>query len=140
MPVSGGYEEALIHAKEALFRRGMRVGRAVEDRGGRFFRLEGAVISDRELLVKAWGYALAEEILAEYGASHEPCEKCERLWSEYTATTPEYLKLYKDNLMAERGADPAELARIVPMLRRVSESRRAARLSLMKHGRSLHAK
>jgi hypothetical protein len=58
------YEEAYREARDALYRRGKRIGMAAPGREGlRECSVNGALLTDRELFTEAWGGALADDIL-----------------------------------------------------------------------------
>jgi hypothetical protein len=59
------YEQAYREAREALYRRGKRVGRPAPGREGlRVCNVNSTPLTDRELFTEAWGRALAEDILS----------------------------------------------------------------------------
>jgi hypothetical protein len=63
---SAEYEEAFWQAKNALYRRGKRIGRTLENSYGvRLCMVDGIPLTDRELLIEAWGSSLADEIIAD---------------------------------------------------------------------------
>jgi hypothetical protein len=67
---SAGFEEAYWQAKEALYRRGKRIGKTLEDTCGvRLCVIDGIQLTDRELLIEAWGSSLADEIIADDAAA-----------------------------------------------------------------------
>jgi hypothetical protein len=60
------YEQAYYEARAVLHRRGKIIEKpAYESDGIRYCRVNGLLLSDRELLEDAWGDRLAEEILRE---------------------------------------------------------------------------
>ncbi len=68
------YEMAYKEAREALYRRGKRVGGPLFGPGCiRHCSIDGFPLSDRDLLKEAWGESLADEIIAELRESDSLC-------------------------------------------------------------------
>src|SRR6476661_1013864 len=58
------YEVAYMDAREVLFQRGKAIGRPYrKDSASRYCPVDGRALSDRELLIEAWGESLANEIV-----------------------------------------------------------------------------
>src|SRR6266568_8745945 len=88
-------ETTYFEARGVLYRRGKRVGGPVINGDGlRRCTVDGVSLTDRELLIEAWGQVLAAEIMegAEMKLGTGACGKSERLWNEYTVLTQRYLK------------------------------------------------
>jgi hypothetical protein len=59
------YEETYCEARDALYRRGKRVGMPAPGREGlRQCNVNGAPLTDRELFTEAWGRELADDVLS----------------------------------------------------------------------------
>ena len=132
MTVTTGYEQAYSDAKDALYRRGKRVGKVTETEDGpRLCFVDGVLLSDREVLVDAWGDCLADEIISERAAASPlpACLECRRLWAEYTAATRRYLRLFTDQSLARNNGASS----LAPLLEQTLNSRRALRSSILRH-------
>jgi hypothetical protein len=71
------YEQAYWEARDALYRRGKRVGMPVPGREGlRECSINGTPLTDRELFTEAWGRALADDIVClNRGLTHTPAQE-----------------------------------------------------------------
>ena len=67
------YEQAYYEARAVLHRRGKIVEKPVFGSDGiRYCRVDGLLLTDRDLLEDAWGEGLAEEILHERDVTPPP--------------------------------------------------------------------
>ena len=67
------YEQAYCEARAVLHRRGKIIEKpAFGSDGIRYCRVDGLLLTDRELLKDAWGEGLAEEILRERDVTPSP--------------------------------------------------------------------
>ena len=137
---SPGYEQSYRDAKEALYRRGKRIGNTLRDMNRvRFCSVDGVALTDYELLAEAWGQSLADEIFS--GSAGAPlgeiCRKCDFLSSEHDLAVQRYRRIFTNQLSAERRRDLDEVNRLSSMLRQASELQFIVRRSLLKHA-SVH--
>ena len=71
------YNEVYWEARDALYRRGRKVGGPVKGSDGvRRCSVNGVLLDDRELFEDAWGKVLAEEIIQEYSESQSYPDGC----------------------------------------------------------------
>src|ERR1022692_4274537 len=130
------YEKAYYDAREALHRRGKKVGGPRCSAGGiRSCPVDGFLLTDRDLLKEAWGESLADEIIAELTDSDSRCccPEGSQLWRQYSDGAKRYVKLLIQQLVAESNQDSATLAQLVPTLQPAAEFRRHTRQALLDH-------
>jgi hypothetical protein len=131
------YNEVYWEAREALYRRGRKVGGPVNghDRVRRC-TVNGVLLNDRELFEDAWGKVLAEEIIQEHAESEsypDGCRECDRLLRDYFVATKHYLKIFTDQQLAVIGQDSDALTEISASLRKNAETRRITRHRVCDH-------
>lgn len=131
------YEKAYWDAREVLYNRGKKIGGPLRVSVGiRYCPVDGLPLTDRDLLIEAWGESLADEITVELAESDSPsacCAEAKRLWRQYSDATRRNLKmLIKQQVMANR-QDAAALAQLVPALRQAAECRGQIRRSVLDH-------
>jgi hypothetical protein len=130
------YEKAYNDAREALHRRGKKVGGPGCSSGGiRYCPVDGFLLTDRDLLIEAWGESLAAEIITELAESDSRCccPEGSRLWRQYSDGAKRYVKLLIQQQIAESNQDSATLAQLVPTLQPAAEFRRLTRQALLDH-------
>ena len=127
------FDEVYFEAREVLYRRGTVVGKpTICTDGRRRCPVNGASLIDRDLLKEAWGERLADEILADLNeAIPVCCVEFERLWHAYTHATRRYLRAFADHQVSR---DPAEQARLAPILGEASQVRSRLRQAVREHG------
>jgi hypothetical protein len=131
------YEKVYNDAREALHRRGKRVGGPRRDSAGsRQCLVDGFPLTDRDLLREAWGENLTNEILIELadGDSHHCCAEGNLLWRRYLDTRRRNLKA----LFEPRDQDSVAIAQLTLMLQQAAECRREARRALLDHAATHH--
>jgi len=91
------YEKAYGDAREALNRRGKKVGaQTLRPDGARYSIIDGRPLTDEEVFTLAWSEEIAREICRERidpAPLIECCHKGARLWQRYAQATAHYVKL-----------------------------------------------
>ena len=142
------YEKHYREAREALARRGKRIGKLVYLCGIRYCDFEGLLVADHDIFAQAWSEAIADEIIHEHGVitasggspgpvgsgSLPSCSECELLFLGYAVAHESYLELLR------RATDPRELSYIDPEALDASRERRnITRLAVIEHGATHHS-
>jgi hypothetical protein len=94
-------EKVYCEARDALVRRGKQLGKPKTGADGRRrCPVDGALLTDRELYIEAWGKELADEILGPAMTCWMPeaCPECQRLWQAYLAIADHLFRLLKAEL------------------------------------------
>lgn len=129
------FDKVYFDAREALYRRGRMVGGPIICKDGvRRCLVDGVLLIDGDLLKEAWDERLAGEILADLAESEtipSHCDECECLWRAYSVATRRYLRVFADQQAA---GDPAEMARLTPILGEASQTRVRLRQAVREHG------
>src|SRR5712692_7295570 len=90
------YEKAYCDAREVLYNRGKKVGGPQRAVGVRYCPVDGLPLTDRELLLEAWGADLADEILREWAETDSlNCPDCDRLWQQYLTAAKDYVQILR---------------------------------------------
>jgi hypothetical protein len=131
------YEKAYCDAREVLYNRGKKIGGPLRVTVGvRYCTVDGLPLTDRDLLIEAWGERLADEIIVELAGPDSPpacCPEANRLWQQYSDVTRRNLKILIQQQVAASKQDSAALAQLAPLLRQAAECRRQIRRSLLDH-------
>jgi len=136
------YEKAYCAAREALYNRGKKVGRPQRAVGVRYCPVDGLPLSDRELLIEAWGERLTDEILVELADSESLpncCPEGNLLWLRYASANRHTLQILIEQQIATGKLDFKTLAELPPLLKRATEFRRKTRRSQLDHA-ATHAR
>ena len=130
------YERAYCDAREVLYNRGKKVCGPHHGLGIRYCRVDGLPLTDRELLIEAWGERLADEILAELARSESLpncCPEGNRLWLQYAAATKHNLQILIEQQITARKLDSATLTELALVLKSATELRRQSRRAQFDH-------
>jgi len=143
------YEKHYSEAREALARRGKRIGKPVYLCGVRHCDFEGLLVTDHEIFAQAWSEAIADEIINEHaditssgddpagpvGSESLPsCSECELLFLGYAVAHESYLELLR------QATDARELGTISPeAVDAARERRNITRLAVIEHEATHHS-
>jgi len=132
-----GYEKAYCDAREVLYNRGKKVGGPQRGSVGiRYCSVDGLPLTDRDLMIEAWGESLADEILVELAERDSPqtcCPQAGRLWRQYSDVTKRNLNMLIQQHVAASRHDSGTLTQLAPLLQQAAECRWQIRRSLLDH-------